>query len=108
MKEVTNEDQASLHLSEVPDGFPAYGFVDVEQRALPALEARVLGHFFTEALPRTLKIGQDGFLVEGRLSIESHLLGQTFSDNPRRSEFLQAVGKTIWAGRAGYCQPIRA
>ena len=50
MKEVTNEDQASLHLSEVPDGFPAYGFVDVEQRALPALETWMLGHFITQAL----------------------------------------------------------
>ncbi|CRI66819.1 hypothetical protein THIOKS13140002 [Thiocapsa sp. KS1] len=82
MKEVTHEYQASLHLSEVADRFPAHGLVDVEQRALPALEPRVLHHFFTEALPRTLKIGQDGFLVEGRLSIESHSLGRSIADNP--------------------------
>ena len=93
MKEVTNKYQASLHLCEVADGFPAHGIVDVEQRALPALEARVLGHFFTEALPRTLKIGQDGFLVEGRLGIESHLLGRLFADNPGWFGCLQAVGK---------------
>ena len=78
-------------MSEGSNGFPAHGLVDVKQRSLPAIEARILGHFSTEALPSALEIGQDGFLVAGRLGVKSHVLGQPFADNLGRPGCLQVV-----------------